>query len=176
MTYIRTVEETEATGSLARAYQQSRQAQGRLFETEKLLSLWPEVMAMEMRRYQTVILAPSHLSRAEKEMIATAVSAANRCAYCVHHHRQMMVEAGVVEEMAAAIAKDYMTADLDERTRAMLDFAVTERPDLSGPEEVARLRQAGLDDRQMLEAIVVAGFFRDYNLRVSIFGLEIEDE
>ena len=61
----------------------------------------------------------------------------------------MMVEAGVVEEMAAAIAKDYMTADLDERTRAMLDFAVTERPDLSGPEEVARLRQAGLDDRQM---------------------------
>lgn len=39
MTYIRTVAEDEATGALARAYQQSRQAMGRVFETEKLLSL-----------------------------------------------------------------------------------------------------------------------------------------
>ena len=45
MTYIRTVEENEATGALARAYRQSRRAQGRIFETEKLLSLWPEVLA-----------------------------------------------------------------------------------------------------------------------------------
>ena len=174
MTYIRTVAEEEATGALARAYQQSRQALGRVFETEKLLSLWPEALAMEKRRYQTVILADTNLTRGEKEMIATAVSAANRCAYCVHHHKQSMVEAGVGEDTANAIATDYRTADLDARTRAMLDFAVTERPDLSGPAEVERMRGLGIDDRRMLEIIIVAGFFRDYNLRVSIFGLEIE--
>ena len=42
-------------------------------------------------------------------------------------------------------------------------------------EEIERLRRLGLDDRQMLEVITVAGFFRDYNLRVSIFGLQIAD-
>jgi alkylhydroperoxidase family enzyme len=57
----------------------------------------------------------------------------------------------------------------------MLDLAVTERADLSSTEEIERLRRLGLDDRQMLEVIIVAGFFRDYNLRVSIFGLQIED-
>lgn len=174
MTYIRSVAESEATGALARSYEQSRQARGRVFETEKLLSLWPEALAMEKRRYQTVILAETRLSRGEKEMIATAVSAANRCAYCVHHHKQSMIEAGVEEVIATAIATDYRTADLDVRARAMLDFAVIERPDLSGPEEIDRLRELGIDDRQMLEIIIVAGFFRDYNLRVSIFGLEIE--
>ena len=70
MTYIRTVAEEEATGALARAYQQSRQELGRVFETEKLLSLWPEALAMEKRRYQTVILADTNLTRGEKEMIA----------------------------------------------------------------------------------------------------------
>lgn len=175
MTYIRTIDEDEATGAVARAYRQSRRARGRIFETEKLLSLWPEVMAMEKQRYQTVMLAASRLTLAEKEMIATAVSAANRCAYCVHHHRQMMIEAGVGEETAKAIAEGDRPTELDERTRAMLDLAVTERADLSSAEEIERLRRLGLDDRQMLEVIIVAGFFRDYNLRVSIFGLQIED-
>lgn len=174
MTYIRTVAESEATGALARSYEQSRQALGRVFETERLLSLWPEALAMEKRRYQTVILADTRLSRGEKEMIATAVSAANQCAYCVHHHKQSMIEAGIDVETASTIASDYRTADLDARTRAMLDFAVTERPDLSGLEAIDRLREVGVDDREMLEIIIVAGFFRDYNLRVSIFGLEIE--
>lgn len=175
MTYIRTVSDEEAEGAVARAYEESRRTSGGIYATDRLLSLWPDVLAMEKGRYQTVMLAPSALTRAEKEMIATAVSAANRCGYCVHHHKASMLEAGVDPRVAQAIAEDYTAAGFDERTRAMLDFVLTERPDLSAQVNIDRLRELGFDDRQILEMIVVAGFFHDYNLRVSIFGLELED-
>lgn len=58
MTYIRTIDENEATGAVARAYRQSRRARGRLFETEKLLSLWPEVMAMKNSAIKPSCLQP----------------------------------------------------------------------------------------------------------------------
>ena len=41
--------------------------------------------------------------------------------------------------------------------------------------DVDHLRELGLSDRQILEAVIVAGYFRDYNLRVSLLGLELED-
>ena len=57
----------------------------------------------------------------------------------------------------------------------MTYIRAVEVSEATGPEEADRLRRLGLDDRQVLETIVVAGFFRDYNLRVSIFGLQIEE-
>ncbi len=87
----------------------------------------------------------------------------------------MMTEAGVDPETAHAIAEDYVSSGLDERTRAMLDFALTERPDLRTRADVDEPRRLGFEDRQILEMIVVAGFLRDDKLRVSIFGPELED-
>ncbi|MDH3689638.1 MAG: hypothetical protein OEU36_09205, partial [Gammaproteobacteria bacterium] len=73
------------------------------------------------------------------------------------------------------VTDDYTQARVDERTQALLEFALTARPDLTNQTDVDKLKALGISDREILEAVVVAGFFRDYNLRVSILGLELED-
>ena len=88
---------------------------------------------------------------------------------------QSVVDAGGSPRVARQLVNDYANADIDARTRAMLDFAIVARPQEATEGTVERLREHGFSDRQILEIIIVAGFFEDYNLRVSIFGLEIED-
>ncbi len=88
---------------------------------------------------------------------------------------QSVVAAGGNARVARQLVDDYPNADIDARTRAMLDFATTPRPHEATEGTVERLREHGFSDRQILEIIVVAGFFEDYNLRVNIFGLELED-
>ena len=129
---------------------------------------------MERRRYQTVMVDDSTLTRAEKELIAVAVSAANRCRYCLVHHAAMAIEAGAERAAVETIAADPRGARLAPRLRAMLDFALAERPDQASQADVDGLRANGFDDRQVLEIVLVAGLFRDYNFRVSILGLELE--
>jgi uncharacterized peroxidase-related enzyme len=174
MTYIKTIADDEAEGTVAKIYEQGRKAGG-VYATARLLSTWPELMAMEERRYQTVMLNETALSRAEKEMIGTAISVKNRCTYCCKHHMAMMIEADVDADAAQAIRDDYTTAPIDDKTRAMLDYVTTDRADQATEADVDRLRTLGWSDRQILEMIIVAGFFHDYNMRVSIFGLELED-
>ena len=69
---------------------------------------------MEKRRYEAVMLKEIALPRATKEMIATAVSAANRCGYCIEHHVAFMVGADVDPKLARSLASDHATARLDQ--------------------------------------------------------------
>ena len=152
MTYIKTIADDEAEGIVAKIYEQGRK-EGGVYQTTRLLSTWPEVMAMEGRRYQTVMLNETALSRAEKETIATAISVKNRCTYCCKHHMAMMIEADVNADVAQAIRDDYTTAPIDDKTRAMLDYATTDRADQATEADVDRLRALGWSDRQILEMI-----------------------
>ena len=119
--------------------------------------------------------APSALSRAFKETIACVVSAVNRCHYCIEHHLVMLVEAGIAPDRARRIARDHHDAGLEAREVALVDFVASSRADRSTPEAVDALRALAWEDREILEAVLVAGLFHDYNLRVSLLGLELED-
>lgn len=43
-----------------------------------------------MNLYQDIMFAQSPLKRYQREMLAVVVSAANRCEYCINHHRQAL--------------------------------------------------------------------------------------
>ncbi|HUF95116.1 MAG TPA: peroxidase-related enzyme [Acidimicrobiia bacterium] len=66
----------------------------------------------------------SGLSKAEREMIVVATSAANDCLYCVIAHGAILRIRAKDSEIADRIATDWRTAPVTERQRAMLDFAV----------------------------------------------------
>lgn len=57
----------------------------------------------------------------------------------------------------------------------MLEFAHQGRDPDRSRDAVRHMRRAGFSDREMLEIVVVAGLFHDYNYRVSRLGLELED-
>lgn len=82
MAWIRTVAPDEATGLLSRLYRQALERAGRVFGILRCQSPRPEVLDASVALYLEVMQSErSPLSRARREMIATAVSRANRCFY-----------------------------------------------------------------------------------------------
>jgi uncharacterized peroxidase-related enzyme len=73
---------------------------------------------------------------------------------------------------------DYRQADLNERERAILDYAVklTLRPMDMRREDVEALRHAGLDDGTIHDVAQVAGFFNLYNRLADGLGIEAEPD
>jgi uncharacterized peroxidase-related enzyme len=115
--------------------------------------------------YNDLMLAPSGLSKLEREMIAVAVSAHNRCYYCLVAHGAAVRQLSEDPPLGELMAMNYRAARLSKRHRAMLDFAVklTAEPWLIEEEERARLRHAGFSDRDIWDIAAVAGFFNMTN-------------
>lgn len=81
MSWIRTIAPEEATGQLGQLYNEAVKRAGRVFNIVRIQSLNPPVLAASTRLYLTVMHAPSSLTRAEREMLATVTSWANQCFY-----------------------------------------------------------------------------------------------
>lgn len=81
MPWIRTISPEEATGRLKRSYQAAIDRAGRVFGIVRTMSLAPPVLDASMGLYQRIMYAEGGLSRSQREMLATVVSAANGCHY-----------------------------------------------------------------------------------------------
>ncbi len=82
MAWIRTIAPGEATGLLKRLYDEAAARAGKVFNVLRLQSLRPEVLQAGVELYRELMHSQrSPLSRAQREMIAVAVSRANDCHY-----------------------------------------------------------------------------------------------
>jgi uncharacterized peroxidase-related enzyme len=115
--------------------------------------------------YNDLMLAPSGLSKLEREMIAVAVSAENRCYYCLTAHGAAVRALSGDPVLGELMVMNYRAARLDRRQRAMLDFAVKLTVEPHAIEEADReaLRKSGLSDRDIWDIAAVAGFFNMSN-------------
>lgn len=82
-THIRIVEDAEATGEVAKAYEEWRALRGRKLVPGiiKCFSARPDFLQKVIEFSDTVHFSEGHLTRRVKEMIATYVSALNHCVY-----------------------------------------------------------------------------------------------
>ena len=73
---------------------------------------------------------------------------------------------------------DWRTAPIDERTRAMLAFLekLTLTPESLSVADVAPLRQAGLSDAAIEDAIHVCTLFNVYDRLADSFGFHIPEQ
>ncbi len=82
MAWIHTIAPGEATGLLRRLYDEALARAGKVFNVLSIQSLRPEVLEIGVKLYEELMFSPrSPLSRAQREMIAVAVSRANQCHY-----------------------------------------------------------------------------------------------
>jgi alkylhydroperoxidase family enzyme len=81
MSWIRTISEREATGDLAELYRVWRSPEGPVDNILKISSLNLPLLQAHIAIYKQCMRGKSGLSRAQREMIAVVVSAANRCRY-----------------------------------------------------------------------------------------------
>lgn len=81
MAYIETVDPEDASGDLKRQYDDAVRRAGRVWNIVRLMSPNPETMRASLRTYMAVMHGESPLTRAQREMLAVAVSQANGCRY-----------------------------------------------------------------------------------------------
>lgn len=81
MAWIRTVDEKEATGLLARVYDAAIKRAGRVFNILRIQSQSPAALKSGMELYKHIMLDESPLTRAQREILAVVVSRENQCHY-----------------------------------------------------------------------------------------------
>jgi uncharacterized peroxidase-related enzyme len=115
--------------------------------------------------YNDLMLAPSGLSKLEREMVAVAVSSHNRCYYCLVAHGAAVRQLSGDPVLGELMAMNYRAARLSPRHRAMLDFAVklTAEPWTIEEDDRAALRRTGFTDRDIWDISAVAAFFNMSN-------------
>lgn len=81
MSWIKVIDEPQADEKLKRAYDEVRAGRGVVANILEVHSLHPEVMTAHLTLYRELMFGRSELSRAEREIIAVAVSVVNHCHY-----------------------------------------------------------------------------------------------
>lgn len=81
------------------------------------------------------------------------------------------------KRVADQIVSDFRTADIDDTTKAMLEFAVkvTEAAHTITLEDLERLRDYGFTDEILFAIVEIVGFFCYINRIASAFGIELDD-
>jgi uncharacterized peroxidase-related enzyme len=115
--------------------------------------------------YNDLMLAPSGLSKLDREMIAVAVSSENHCYYCLVAHGAAVRTLSGDPPLGELMAMNYRAARLSRRQRAMLDFAVklTREPWTIEDADRDTLRRAEFSERDIFDIAAVAAFFNMSN-------------
>jgi uncharacterized peroxidase-related enzyme len=185
MTRIRTVPPAEADEALRRA----RAAQHALYPAEyeapvlpqddeiagivAAHSLIPDALHHAFATFGSLMSPDLPLSRRQHEMIATVVSVTNHTPYCTLSHTEFLRRATGDDVLADAIRRDFRTAPIDERDRAMLAYAEQVTRDATGVTraQIDGLRQAGFDDRGILQITLIAAWFNYINRVADALGV-----
>ena len=81
MAHLRLIDPDDAQGQLAEEYAAAVGRAGKVFNIVRSMSLSPETLHASMELYRAIMFGPSGLTRQERELIATVVSATNDCYY-----------------------------------------------------------------------------------------------
>jgi uncharacterized peroxidase-related enzyme len=121
----------------------------------------PEELRAFVAYHDAVMERPSGLTKAEREMIVVATSAAWDCPYCVIAHGAILRIRSKDPLLADYLATDYRRAELTPRQRAMLDYAVklSLHPQEVDEDDVARLHEAGFSDDDVWDIASVTSLF-----------------
>lgn len=123
--------------------------------------------------YNDLMLAPSGLSKLEREMIAVAVSAENRCFYCLVSHGAAVRVLSGDPVLGELMVMNWRAAKLSKRHRAMLTFAtkMTRASSEIVEDDRDALRKAGFSERDIWDIASVAAFFNMSNRLSSALDL-----
>lgn len=121
---------------------------------------------------------PSNLSKAEKEMIVVATSAANDCLYCVIAHGAILRIRSKNPRLAEQVATNYRRAEITHRQRAILDYALKVALDSAriSEEDWQPLIAHGLTLDDIWEIGAIAAFFAMSNRLANMSALRPNDE
>jgi uncharacterized peroxidase-related enzyme len=128
--------------------------------------------------HDALMLRESGLTKAEREMIVVATSGANDCLYCIVAHGAVLRVYAKHALIADQVAVNYRKADVSERQKAMLRFAlkVALRSVELDEADYQDLREHGFSEEDIWDIGAITAFFALSNRMADLIAMRPNDE
>lgn len=138
----------------------------------------PDELRAFVAYHDALMKRDSGLSKAEREMIVIATSAENSCLYCIISHGAILRIYSKHPTLSDQIAANYRKADLTDRQKAMLDFAVKicNRSAEVGDQDFAELHAHGFSDEDIWDIGAITALFALSNRMADLTSMLPNDE
>ena len=183
MTWINTIAYDDSEGELRKLYDRIKGPGNNVDNIMLAHSLRPHSMQGHMTLYKYVLHHPRNtLPKAYLEVIGVYVSSLNNCDYCVEHHfagmARLLDDADRAEGIRQALQHRRPEDAFDAGELAGLNYAskLTLTADQVTEADIDALRQAGLDDGQILEINQVTAYFSYANRTVLGLGIDTKED
>ena len=143
-----------------------------------MLAYRPDEFRAFMAYHDALMDKEGGLTKAEREMIVVATSAANQCHYCVIAHGAILRIRARNPQIADQIAVNYRKADITPRQKAMLDFAMkvsTEAHKISEA-DFTDIASHGFSDDDVWDIAAISAFFALSNRMANVTAMRPNDE
>lgn len=114
-----------------------------------------EILRQRSAAFNAIMYAPGGMPRAERELASSVVSRINGCVYCASVHAQRFEQLAKRNDVIKQVFTDPHTAGTTERERAINQFSValTRAPESIHSQDIQALKDAGLNDLEVLDLI-----------------------
>lgn len=128
--------------------------------------------------HDTLMEKSEGLSKAEREMIVVATSATNQCLYCVVAHGAILRIRTKNPLIADQLATNPAKADLNERERAIVEFALRVANESASitDDDIAWMRDRGFTDDEIWDIGAITALFALSNRYANFAGMRPNDE
>lgn len=181
--WIRMIEDRDASPELMAVLDSVRAPSGDIGNVMRVHSLRPHTMVGHQTLYMSVLHDDGNrLPMWFQEVIASWVSILNRCEYSLTNHfanaRHLMANDARADAVLAALRDHAPERVFDGAELAMLRYAgkLTLEPGGMVEEDVAALRDAGVDDGCILETNQICCYFNYANRLLNGLGVTLEGD
>ena len=142
------------------------------------LAYRPEEFRAFFAYHDALMDKPGPIPKADREMIVVVTSNANQCQYCVIAHGAILRVRAKNPLIADQVAVNYRKADITEKQKAMLDFAmkVSLRAYEVGDADLETLQLHGFTNEDAWDIAAIAAFFGMSNRLANVTSMRPNDE
>lgn len=121
----------------------------------------PEILRQRSAAFNAIMYAPGGMPRAERELSTAVVSRINGCVYCASVHAQRFEQLAKRTDAIKQVFEDPQTAGTTAREKAIVQFsiALTEDPAQVSAANIQALKEAGLNEADILDLIHSVAIF-----------------
>ena len=181
--WIRMLSDEEAGEDLREALALARTPHGTVDNVMRVHSLRPNTLHGHVVLYRATLHDDANTLPAWlQECIASYVSILNDCAYALANHwanaRHLIGDDERAARIEAALAAHRPEDAFEGRELALMQYAekLTLRPGAMERSDVDKMRAAGLDDGEVLEANQIVGYFNYVNRCLNGLGVTTEGD
>lgn len=144
-----------------------------------LMQFRPDVAIALNQLAQVLLAVEASLSKRDRELIASFVSSRNDCTFCMTSHGAIAAHLPEGnQELVETIWKDYKTAPIDDKLKALLQIAdkVAQGGIHVTPADIAAAKEIGASDLDIHDTVLIAATFCMFNRYVDGLGATTPDD